>query len=142
MKGLSLIEAVCALGLVAAGLLSAAGLLVSGARQIAGAGRASTALAVDRLVLEELAHLGFERATALLECDTAEVACEAGPGHAAAEVWAGLGAARLGPTEVDVRLEAVDAPSLVEATTVRIAATVSWVEGPRRRSVRLVTARG
>jgi type II secretory pathway pseudopilin PulG len=142
MNGFSLIEALCALGILATSLLTTAGLLVTGARQIASAGRLSVAQTVTHSAVDELAHLGFERALALVGCNATQPVCEAGPGQPAVDAWRDRAAARIGPAEMHIKLESLDSPALQGAVAVRISASLSWTEGPRARHVQAVTIRG
>ena len=140
--GVSLIESIVAIGLLAGVLVSIAGLFVLAGRQVTGSRNSSVALCHARAMVEELRSLGFRqqyRWAAGAACVPAvETTCRIGSRTAAAVAhWqAGL-AAQLARSHAEIEFNAVDGPTLQTGRAVRIRVTVVWYEGPRRRSLSL-----
>jgi hypothetical protein len=130
-----------ALGLLAGLLVSVAGLLVLGARQVGAGARASHALAVAQTVLEELDLQAYRRTYSDLGCDGGLSACHVASGQPAARAWDALAQASLSAPHLEIRIDAVGAPSLDAAPVLRVAVIVSWSEGSRARRLRLATLR-
>jgi hypothetical protein len=140
-RGTSLVEVVIALGLLAGLLISVAGLIALGNRQISGGALASRALVVAQSILEALELDAYHRTYSNLLCDASLATCRVGSGQAVVGDWHALAAANLPAPVVEVRVDAVGAPSLHAAPALRISVVVSWQEGVRSRRLRLTTLR-
>jgi len=148
-KGLSLVEVVLALGLLATVLISVAGLFVLSDRQLK-SGRASTeALSVGRAIMEEMDGWGFHQTYQLFGYDgnatsysvdsrtntyaskwqaTLNQSLGQSTSHAIIDIQS------LGPTGVAV-------PNLDATHAIRVIVTVHWTEGLRQRQNQLAAVR-
>lgn len=144
-SGFTLIESVVALGLCAVLSLSVAGLAGLARRSIEAGRTSSTALAVARSVLDDLAGTSFDGTWRRLVLDGS---LASGFADSRAGVWAtgwqAILARSLPRSYVEVELTTI-APSrstpLDAAEAIRVVVCVRWSEGPRARSVRLATVR-
>jgi hypothetical protein len=134
-QGTTLVEALVAAGLLAVVLLAAAGLLVGANRQVASSDHLTRALMLAESSLAR-AIVG-ERRPLLnrLGCHLDAVDCRVS-GDALELRDTGLPRA-----ELLLQLTAIDGASLAETLVMRITVRVRWIEGARRRAVRLTTAR-
>jgi len=140
-RGTGLIETIVALGLLAGVLLSACGLFASAARQVRAGGNVSIALATARTALEELELASFQGVLALLGCDGSLSSCEGAGTAPAIALWNVRAGKVLHDGLVEVEVDAVGAPTLLQAPALRIRLRVSWSEGPRRAALVLVAFR-
>jgi hypothetical protein len=127
--------------LLAGLLISVAGLLTLGNRQINSGAHTSRALAVARSIVEGLELEAYRQTHASLGCDATLPTCRVGSGQATVEGWHALALASLPAPRVEIRIDAIGAPSLDAAPALRITVAVSWREGPRSRRLRLTTLR-
>ena len=148
-RGLSLVEVVLALGLMAGVLISVAGLFVLGERSL-NSGRSSTeALAVGRQIIEEMNGWGFNQTYALYGFDgTANSYSVDTRSNAYAGKWQPILEERLGDgafATVQINsLSASGTPPLMNASSckaIRVVVTVFWNEGVRNRDVTVGTVR-
>ena len=134
---------VVALALLAGALISLTGLFLLGDEQVRGGGRSSQALATAASILEELALLGFRQSYRI---------CGAAGGNGSScrvdsrsqprvAVWLEPFGRSLDDARALIEFDTVDGRRLDDAAAIRVRVTVSWVEGNRRRSVRLITVR-
>jgi len=140
-SGVSLIEVVIALGLLASALLTATGLLAVGNRQIRGGGLRSQALAVAQAIVEELDVGGYVLPITRSGCDPTQPSCSVVSGDAALSEWQALAEIDLPAPIVEVRIEAVGGTTLDTAPAFRLSVRVSWSEGLRSRRIHLVGLR-
>jgi hypothetical protein len=137
---------VVALGLLAGVLLSIAGLFAIADRQLEGGKNHTVALATARDILEEMDAWGYEQIyqTFGLDGSASAYTVETTSNPYAAK-WQPQLEDELGGCSASITIEsAVESgtpPALRDARTIRIRVTVSWTEGPRARSVSLVTVR-
>jgi len=142
MRGTTLLDVLAAIALLAGTVAGTAGLLTLAARQIASAGNTTHALAVARDILERTHDWSARRLARALRCDQELPACEVS--FASGDTSPEIGAMEFGVVggRAELRLDALDASSLVGATAVRVTVRVSWTERARRRRVHLVSVKG
>ena len=147
-KGLSLIEVILALGLLAGVLISVAGLFILSERQVKSGKTATQALAVARAISEEINGFGFRQTYQAFGSNGTATSYTYDTGvNAYAAKW---------QTMLDDGLELSSnatilvasvpptgsaAPALNAAKAIRVTVTVFWSEGDRNRSVRVMTVR-
>ena len=136
--GLSLVEAVLALGLLTGVLVSASGLFVVGMRQVRAGGSASQALAVGVSILEEMEGWGFRQVYAAFGRDgsATRYALDSRSEARAAGWQQMLDEARLdGHAEIEIASVGADGPASALRSTraIRVTVTVHWRVGRRRR---------
>jgi len=141
ITGVTLVEALFALGVLAWLLLSVVGLLAVGNRQVVGAGHRSQALAVAEAMLARLQTGDFSRVVGRFHCDTGQAECEEAQALSQLDGWGELGLTRTAGATVVVRLTAIGAPSLRDALAIRLSIRVEWREGPRARRLLLTGLR-
>ena len=140
-RGATLIEVTIALGLLGSLLISAAGLATLGNRQIRAGRSRSHALAMARTVMEEMAAWSFPQTYARLGCSAEETQCSVGPGRPAVESWQALAESRIPGVTLQLLVAALDGLPLAESRALRVTVSVAWPEGPRSRTVRLMSLR-
>jgi len=147
-RGLSLIEVILALGLMAGVLISVAGLFILSERQVKSGKTATQALAVGRAISEEINGWGFRQTYRVFGSDgTATSYTYDTEVNTFASKWqtmlddgleldsnANITVASVPPT-------GSAAPALNVARAIRVTVTVFWSEGERNRSVRVMTVR-
>ena len=142
--GFNLIEVMIALGLLAAVLISVSGLFAIGARHVESGRNSSQALAAGRTILEEMSRwpprrcyqaFGFDGSATSYSADSRT--------NDFATRWQPLLSSRLSGGHATIHLESLgpgSAPPFMSASrAIRVLVTVSWDEGPRRRTLRLGT---
>jgi type II secretory pathway pseudopilin PulG len=144
-SGFTLVESVIALGLTAVLSLSVAGLAGLARRSIDAGRTSSTALAVARSVLDDLAGTSYDGTWRTLGLDGSLASGLADSRAGAwATGWQAVLVRSLPRSFVEVELTTI-APSrttpLDLAEAIRVVVRVRWGEGPRARSVRLATVR-
>ena len=148
-RGLSLIEVILALGLMAAVLISIAGMFVLSERQVVSGKTSSEALAVARTILEEINGWGFRQTYENFGFDgAAQSYTILSSTNGNATKWqdmlddslergsdATIVIQSLAPTGVAV-------PNLDATRAMRVTVTVGWTEGEgRNREVSVTTVR-
>ena len=139
--GATLIEVTIALGLLGSLLISAAGLATFGNRQILAGRSRSHALTIARTVMEEMAAWSFRQTYDRLGCSAEEAQCSVGPGHPALESWQAQADSRVPGAKLQLLVAALDGMPLAESRILRVTVSVAWTEGPRSRTVRLMSLR-
>ena len=139
--GATLIEVTIALGLLGSLLISAAGLVTFGNRQIRAGSLRSQALTIARSVMEEMATWSLHQTYDRLGCSADQLQCSVGPGHPAAEPWQALAESRVSGATVEVLVAALDGMPLADSRALRFTFSVAWLEGPRSRTLRLLSLR-
>jgi type II secretory pathway pseudopilin PulG len=145
-KGLSLVEVVLALGLLATVLISVGGMYILSDRQVKSGRSSSEAMAVGRAILEEMQGWGFRQTYLMFGLDgsartyTLDTRTAAYGDHWQAALdetlvnaWAEIEISSLGPVS--------PVPLLQDTRNIRVLVTVHWDEGIRSRAVRLAMAR-
>ena len=140
-RGATLIEVTIALGLLGSLLISAAGLVTFGNRQIRAGSSRSQALTIARTVMEEMAAWSFRQSYDRLGCSAEEPQCSVGPGQPAVESWQALAKSRVPGATVEVLVAALDGMPLADSRALRVTVSVAWLEGPRSRTLRLMSLR-
>lgn len=147
-RGLSLIEVILALGLLAGVLISVAGMFILSERQVKSGKTATQALAVARAISEEINGLGFRQTYMVFGSDgTATSYTYDTQVNAYASKWQTLldDGLELG-SNATILVASVPptggaAPALNAAKAIRVTVTVFWSEGDRNRSVRVMSVR-
>ena len=146
--GFSLVEVIVAMGLLSGILISVAGLMVVGNRQVKSGRHSTEALAVARVILEEMNGWGFHQTYSLLGDDGSnqtllvdtKVSVES-----VTQAWQQALDAMLQNTRAEIQLESIvddgGAPILSAASAIRIQVTIYWTEGPRDRTLQLTAVR-
>jgi len=145
-RGLSLVEVVLALGLMATVLISVAGMYVLSDRQVKSGRTASEAMAVGRTILEEIQGWSFQQTYRMFGLDGSARSYSLDTRTASygahwqqaldatlAGAYAEIDIVSVGPTS--------PAPILQNTRNIRVVVTVHWEEGLRARSVQLAMAR-
>jgi prepilin-type N-terminal cleavage/methylation domain-containing protein len=145
-SGFSLVEVIVAMALLGSVLIFISGLFVVGARQLENGRSLSIALSAARDVHEEMQAWGFTRLYDELGINSSQTAGVVDTRTAGyAQKWQPVLDQNLAQSHAEIDVESVDpgggAPTLANATAIRIVVTVYWVEGERARSVRLVSVR-
>jgi type II secretory pathway pseudopilin PulG len=147
-RGLSLIEVILALGLMAGVLISVAGLFILSERQVKSGKTATQALAVGRAVSEEMTGWGFKQTYRVFGDDgTAASYTYDTRTEAFAAKWQTMldDSLQYGSYATilvaAVPPESGGSPNLNACRAIRITVTVFWAEGDRNRSVRVMTVR-
>jgi type II secretory pathway pseudopilin PulG len=142
-RGSSLIEVTLAMGLMAGVLGSVAGLFVLGAGGVHSGRRSSEALSVARSIMEEMQGWGFEQTYEEFGFDGAnnsyEIDTRFNPNTTA---WQAALDEKLSG-HATITITAIDAggPSLDGCTQMRLAVTIHWQEGSRKREAQLQAVR-
>lgn len=139
--GSTLPEVLAALLLLAGTLLSSAGLSIQAQRGIRAGGRDSLALAAARSVLERLALSSLRQAYSFHGCDLQSAVCTGDAGTPEGDDGPPPFDPALGRTSAELRFDALDAPTLGEASAVRVTLTLAWQAGGRAGRLRLMTVR-
>lgn len=147
-RGLSLIEVILALGLLAGVLISIAGMFILSERQVKSGKTATQALAVARAISEEINGWGFGQTYRVFGSDgTATSYTYDTTTNAFASKWQTMldEGLELG-SNATILVASVPptggaAPALNAARAIRVTITVFWAEGDRNRSVRIMTVR-
>jgi len=147
-RGLSLIEVILALGLLAGVLISVAGLFILSERQVKSGKTATQALAVARAISEEINGWGFRQTYMVFGSDgTATNYTYDTEVNSFAAKWQTLLDDGLElDSNAQITVASVPptggaAPALNAARAIRVTVTVFWSEGDRNRSVRVMTVR-
>jgi type II secretory pathway pseudopilin PulG len=148
-RGLSLIEVILALGLMAAVLISIAGMFVISERQVASGKTATEALAVARTILEEIHGWGFRQTYGNFGLDgAAQSYTVLSSTNAEAARWQTLLDESLERgSEATILIESlaptgVTVPNLDVTRAIRVTVTVGWTEAQGRdREVSVSTVR-
>ena len=147
-KGLSLIEVILALGLMAGVLISIAGMFILSERQVKSGKTATQALAVARAITEEINGWGFRQTYQVFGSDgSASSYTYDTQVNSYAAKWQTMldDGLELG-SNATILVASVPptgsaAPALNTARAIRVTVTVFWAEGDRNRSVRVMTVR-
>ena len=145
-RGLSLIEVILALGLLAAVLISIAGMFVVSEKQVASGKTATEALAVARTILEEIQGVGFRQTYGIFGFDGSATSYSV---RSDTNAYAGKWQSMLDETldrgavaTIDVEsLAPGTPPSLAVTRVMRVTVTIDWTEGNRPRDVVVATVR-
>jgi prepilin-type N-terminal cleavage/methylation domain-containing protein len=144
-RGLTLIEVVIAMALLAVSLVAVAGLFASGGRSLAGGGHLTQATAIATSILEETEALSFDGLLAAVGAGPSQSLATA---DSAVHPWAARFqpeiAARLGDGHAVVTLAAFEpsgASTFAAARAVRVGVVIEWMEGGRPRRAELQTVR-
>ncbi len=147
-RGLSLIEVILALGLMAGVLISVAGMFILSERQVKSGKTATQALAVARAITEEMTGWGFRQTYQVFGDDGSASSYTYDTRTAAyAAKWQTLLDDSLEYGSFATILvaavppESGGTPNLNAARAIRVTVTVFWAEGDRNRSVRVMTVR-
>ncbi len=140
-SGISLVEALVALGLLAGLVISVSGVLVLGGRQIRGGADSSRALAAARTILEDLELRSHDALLRELGCDGALPSCSASSSALWPAAWDGADWTGLAQHSTGVSLAALDAGPISSAQALRLIVRVSWEQSGRARTLRLLTLR-
>lgn len=147
-RGLSLVEVVLALGMMAAVLLSVAGMFTLSERQVSSGKTSTEALAVARAIVEEMNGWGFRQTYQLfgLNGSTTTATVYSNGGGYAAKWQARLDQSLQRGSVARIDLAALppeggSAPTLANAKAIRVTVTVNWTEGQRPRHATLATVR-
>lgn len=145
-KGLSLVEVVLALGLLATVLISVGGMYILSDRQVKSGRCSSEAIAVGRTVLEEVQGWGFRQTYQMFGFDgaarryTVDTRTAAYGDHWQAALdetlvnaWAEI--------EISSLANSLPVPTLQATRNMRVVVTVHWEEGLRDREVQLAMVR-
>jgi Tfp pilus assembly protein PilV len=147
-RGMSLIEVILALGLLAGVLISVAGMFVMSERQVKSGKTATQALAVARAINEEINGWGFNQTYGVFGSDgTAATYTYDTRVNAYAGKWQTLldNGLELGSfATINVassQLAGGATPTLDAAKAIKVTVTVFWSEGARNRNVRVMAVR-
>ena len=145
-RGISLVEVIFSLGLLAGVLVSTASMLVLGNRQIDSGRKASVALSISQSVLEEMQGWGFRQTYAVYGYDgTATSYTVDTRSNSYAAKWQSTLSSKLFRGYATIALDSLGptlpVPALDSTRAIRVIVTVHWEEGSRLRSVRLGTVR-
>jgi Tfp pilus assembly protein PilV len=144
--GISLIEVVCSLGLLAGVLVSTTSMFALGNRQVASGRTASEALSIAQSVLEEMQGWSFGQTYAVYGFDgTATSSTVDTRTNAYASKWQSALSSELLNGYATIALDSLGptlpVPALDSTQAIRVIVTVHWEEGRRQRKVRLGTVR-
>ena len=144
--GISLIEVVCSLGLLAGVLISTTSMFALGNRQVKSGRTASEALSIAQSVQEEMQGWSFSQTYTVYGFDgtaTSSTADTRSNGYASK--WQSALSSELHNGYATIALESLGptlpVPALDSTQAIRVIVTVHWEEGRRPRSVRLGTVR-
>jgi Tfp pilus assembly protein PilV len=144
--GISLVEVVLSLGLLAGVLISTTSMFVLGNRQVASGRRASEALSIAQSVLEEMQSWNFRDTYAAYGFDgTATSSMVDTRSNVYAAKWQSELSSKLFNGYMTIALDSLGptlpVPALDSTQAIRVIVTVYWEEGSRSRTVRLGTVR-
>ena len=146
-RGLSLVEVILALGLLAAVLISIAGMFVLSEKQVVSGRTATEALAVARSILEEVQGLGFRQTYEIFgEDGTAQSYSLRSDTNAYAAKWQTMlddSLERQSVATIDVQSlgPASPPPNLNVTRAIQVTVTIEWVENERPREVSVSSVR-
>ncbi len=145
-RGISLVEVVFSLGLLAGVLVSTASMFVVGNRQVVSGRMASEALSFSQSVLEEMQGWGLRQTYATYGYDgTATSYTVDTRSNSYAAKWQSTLSSKLFRGYATIALDSLGptlpVPDLDSTQAIRVIVTVQWEEGSRLRSVRLGTVR-
>ena len=145
-RGISLVEVVFSLGLLASVLVSTASMFVVGNRQVASGRMASEALSFSQSVLEEMQGWGLRQTYATYGYDgTATSYTVDTRSNTYAAKWQPTLRSKLSKGYATIALESLGptlpVPALDSTRAIRVIVTVHWEEGSRVREVRLGTVK-
>ena len=145
-RGISLVEVVCSLGLLASVLVSTASMFVLGNRQIDSGRTASEALSISRSILEEMQGWGLRQTYTVYGYDgTATSYTVDTRSNSYAAKWQSTLSSKLFNGYATIALDSLGptlpVPDLDSTRAIRVIVTVQWEEGSRLRRVRLGTVR-
>ena len=144
--GISLIEVIVSLGLLAGVLISTTSMFVVGNRQVESGRTASEALSIAQSVLEEMQGWSFRQTYAVYGFDgTATSSTVDTRNNAYAAKWQSTLSSKLFRGYATITLESIGptlpVPALDGTQAIRIVVTVQWEEGSRLRRIRLGTVK-
>ncbi len=147
-RGLSLIEVMLALGLLAGVLISIAGLFAMSEKQVRSGKTSSQALAVCRGVVEDMNSWGFHQtwsnfgiAGATTRAATIDMRANAAAADWQQAVEKALGDGAWGTIEVASIGRVTPAPYLALTRAIRVTVTVHWSEQGRARTAKVADVR-
>jgi len=146
-RGLSLVEVILALGLMAAVLISIAGMFVLSERQVVSGKTSSEALAVGRAILEEINGWGFQQTYQVFGFDgAAQSYTVLSTANAYAAKWQtllddSLDRGSVATIAIQSLGPASPPPNLNATRTIRVTVTIDWTEGERPRQISVSTVR-
>ena len=145
-RGISLVEVIFSLGLLAGVLVSTASMLVLGNRQIDSGRTASVALSISQSVLEEMQGWGFRQTYAVYGYDgTATSYTVDTRSNSYTAKWQSTLSSKLFNGYATIALDSLGptlpVPDLDSTQAIRVIVTVHWEEGSRPRRIRLGTVR-
>ncbi len=147
-RGMSLIEVILALGLLAGVLISVGGLFVMSERQVKSGKTATQALAVARAINEEINGWGFRQTYGVFGSDGSAASYTYDTRvNAYAAKWQTMlddGLEHGSYATINVassELADGNTPNLNVAKAIRVTVTVFWSEGARNRNVRVMSVR-
>ena len=144
--GISLIEVVCSLGLLAGVLVSTTSMFALGNRQVQSGRTASAALSIAQSVLEEMEDWSFRQTYAAYGFDgTAKSSTADTRSNGYASKWQSALSNELFNGYATIALDSLapvlPVPALDSTQAIRVIVTVHWEEGRRSRRVQLGTVR-